>query len=154
MEAIKNLEKNNCVLATIQNNDASITFNEVREDEHTINRVAKYLEKQNELKTNQLASVINYANNETTCKSKLLLSYFDEKNITDCGICSYCLSKEKNNPKIVLEEIVSCLIKRPQTSRELEQELHFSTNEILLGIQLLLENNKIAINNHNQYYLL
>ena len=83
-----------------------------------------------------------------------LINYFDEKNITDCGICSYCLSKEKNNPKIVLEEIVSCLIKRPQTSRELEQVLHFSTNEILLGIQLLLENNKIAINNHNQYYLL
>jgi len=154
LEAIKNLEKNNCVLATIQNNDASITFNEVREDEHTINRVAKYLEKQNELKTNQLTSVIDYTNNETTCKSKLLLSYFDEKNITDCGICSYCLTKEKSNPKIVLEGIASCLSKRPFTSRELENELSFSTNEILLGIQLLLENNKIAINNHNQYYLL
>lgn len=152
--AIKNLEKNNCVIATIQNNDASITFNEVREDEHTINRVAKYLEKQNELKTNQLASVIDYASNETTCKSKLLLSYFDETNITDCGICSYCLSKEKSNPKIVLEEILACLNKQPQTSRELESQLSFTTNAILLGIQLLLENKKIAINNYNQYYLL
>src|SRR5690606_34815098 len=41
-----------------QNNDASIVFNEIREDEKTINRVSRFLQTQNELKTSQLNSVI------------------------------------------------------------------------------------------------
>jgi ATP-dependent DNA helicase RecQ len=33
-----------------KNNDASLVFNEIREDERTISRVSKYLENQNQLK--------------------------------------------------------------------------------------------------------
>jgi ATP-dependent DNA helicase RecQ len=79
-----------------KNNDATLTFNEVREDERTISRVVKYLEAQNKLKTEQLKSVLHYIKEEKTCKSKLLLDYFGETIKKDCGVCSYCISKKKN----------------------------------------------------------
>lgn len=153
LEAIKQLEKSNCVVAQIQNNDSSLTFNEVREDDLTINRVAKYLEKQNEIKTNQLARVISYITDEKTCKSKLLLTYFDEKDIADCGICSTCLSKQKSDPNQIVPSLLSAL-DEPKTARELEENLEISKEALIFALQSLLENNQIAINSHNQYYLL
>lgn len=153
LEAIKQLEKSNCVVAQIQNNDSSLTFNEVREDDLTINRVAKYLEKQNEIKTNQLARVISYITDEKTCKSKLLLTYFDEKDIADCGICSTCLSKQKSDPNQIAPSLLSAL-DEPKTARELEENLEISKEALIFALQSLLENNQIAINSHNQYYLL
>lgn len=153
LEAIKQLEKSNCVVAQIQNNDSSLTFNEVREDDLTINRVAKYLEKQNEIKTNQLARVISYITDEKTCKSKLLLTYFDEKDIADCGICSTCLSKQKSDSNQIIPSLLSAL-DEPKTARELEENLEISKEALIFALQSLLENNQIAINSHNQYYLL
>jgi ATP-dependent DNA helicase RecQ len=48
------------------------------EDDRTINRVSKYLENQNQLKVAQLKSVLNYVENKTDCKSKIILDYFGE----------------------------------------------------------------------------
>ena len=59
-----------------KNNDATLTFNEVREDERTINRVAKYLEKQNNQKKEKLKAVLDYIKDEQVCKSKLILDDF------------------------------------------------------------------------------
>ena len=43
-EVIDQLTASNCIVLHAKNNDSSITFNEVREDDLTINRVAKFLE--------------------------------------------------------------------------------------------------------------
>src|SRR5690606_41992436 len=67
------------VLYRAQNNDASIIFNEIREDDKTINRISKFLKSQNERKTSQLNSVIEYATDHKVCKSVFLLQYFGEK---------------------------------------------------------------------------
>jgi ATP-dependent DNA helicase RecQ len=59
-------------------NDAMITFNEVREDERTVNRVSKHLLAQNKLKTEQLHAVLYYGKENKTCKNKVLMRYFGE----------------------------------------------------------------------------
>ncbi len=84
-----------------KDNDATLIFNEIREDERTISRVSKYLERQNQLKKEQLQSVLHYIKDKNTCKSKMILAYFGEKTKTDCGICSYCITKT-NTKKIAL----------------------------------------------------
>jgi ATP-dependent DNA helicase RecQ len=63
------------------------------EDDRTINRVSKYLENQNQLKVAQLKSVLNYVENKTDCKSKIILDYFGDTT-ENCGICS-CISTKK-----------------------------------------------------------
>lgn len=153
-EVIDKLAESQCIIIHAKNNDSSITFNEAREDDLTINRVAKFLEHQNKLKQDQFQSVIYYISDEATCKNKMLLAYFDEISNEDCGICSYCFSKKKANPTEITQNVIQLLKKEPLSSREIENQLHISSEATIFAIQLLLENNRIKINSNNQYYLI
>ena len=153
-KVIDQLAESQCILLHAKNNDSSITFNEVREDDLTINRVAKFLAHQNQLKQDQFQSVIDYISNEDCCKNKQLLAYFEEITEEDCGICSYCFSKKKSNPKENTELILQLLQKDNLSSREIENSLQISPEATIFALQLLLEHHKIAINSYNQYYLL
>ena len=153
-KVVDQLAESQCIILHAKNNDSSITFNEVREDDLTINRVAKFLAHQNQLKQDQFQSVIDYISNEDSCKNKLLLAYFDEITKEDCGICSYCFSKKKSNPKVNTDLILQLLQKSNLSSREIENSLQISPEATIFALQLLLEHNKIAINSYNQYYLL
>lgn len=139
-----------------QNNDTSIVFNEIREDEKTINRISKFLQTQNELKTSQLNSVIQYVTNDKICKSAQLLQYFGETNPTKCGICSVCNSHKETafDIKKAAVEVVQILALRPYTSRELEQLLNLEQRLILETLQFLLEEEKIQVNPRNEYFLI
>ena len=151
-KVIDQLAANECIILHAKNNDSTITFNEAREDDLTINRIAKFLEHQNQLKQEQFKSVINYITNNDTCKNKLLLAYFAEIVNEDCGSCSYCLSKKKSNPIATVALIEELLKKNNLSSREIEEKLQVSSEATIFALQLLLEQNKIAINSYNQYY--
>ncbi len=149
------LKEKEIIAYKAKNNDSSILFNEVREDDHTINRVVKYLEKQNLLKKNQLQSVLEYVKDKKTCKSTLLLAYFGETAEKDCGICSYCINqkqRQKDNRSIKLA-IVALLQKENLDSRVLATQTNHSDKEIVFALQELLENNEIAILPNNKYTL-
>jgi ATP-dependent DNA helicase RecQ len=152
---LQKLEQKGVVSLRTSGNDSSITFNEVREDEHTINRVSKFLVQQNDIKVKQFESVINYVNNTNRCKSRLILDYFDESNSTDCGICSYCIANNRR-PKSPLEtatSILEILKEKPLDSRDIESILSITPDETVFALRLLLEHNKITINTNNQYIL-
>ena len=138
-----------------KNNDATIIFNEVREDERTINRVSKYLETQNKQKVAQFESVLHYINEKKVCKSKLILEYFGEKAETDCGICSYCISNKKKSgdSSLVSKKIIGLLKKQDLNSREIQKLSKNSEDEVIFALQNLLEHNKIAVKPNNKYTL-
>ncbi|TRX39695.1 RecQ family ATP-dependent DNA helicase [Flavobacterium restrictum] len=138
-----------------KNNDATIIFNEVREDERTINRVAKYLEKQNRLKIAQLDAVLFYINEKKTCKSTLILDYFGEKATKNCGICSYCITKtaKKTNYNLLTKTILELLEKEALSSREIQNNTKNTADDVIFVLQELLENNKLIIQPNNKYTL-
>jgi len=138
-----------------KNNDATIIFNEVREDERTINRVSKYLENQNKQKVAQFESVLHYINEKNVCKSKLILDYFGEKAAADCGICSYCISKETKSidSSLISEKIIGLLKIQDMSSREIQKLTKNTEDAIIFALQNLLENNKIAVKPNNKYTL-
>jgi ATP-dependent DNA helicase RecQ len=152
LEKLKNLE---IIEYHKKNNDATIIFNEVREDERTINRVSKYLETQNKQKVAQFESVLHYINEKKVCKSKLILEYFGEKTETDCGICSYCISKKKkpSDHSSISEKIIGLLKIQELNSREIQKLTKNSEDEVIFALQTLLENNKIAVKPNNKYSL-
>lgn len=136
-----------------KNNDATLTFNEVREDERTISRVVKYLEAQNQLKTEQLKSVLHYIKEEKTCKSKLLLEYFGEKIKEDCGVCSYCISKKKNktDTSTLSEKIIGLLKIQEMNSRDIQKLTKYPKDDVIFALQNLLENDSIIVKPNNLY---
>ncbi|WP_291101797.1 MULTISPECIES: RecQ family ATP-dependent DNA helicase [unclassified Flavobacterium] len=138
-----------------KNNDATIIFNEVREDERTVNRISKYLENQNRQKIAQFESVLNYVNEKKVCKSRLILNYFGETPDSDCGICSYCISKETKtiNTSSILEKIIGLLKMQDMNSREIQKLTKNTEDDIIFALQQLLENDSIAIRSNNKYTL-
>ncbi|HWS60157.1 MAG TPA: ATP-dependent DNA helicase RecQ [Flavobacterium sp.] len=152
LEKLKNLE---IIDYHKKNNDATIIFNEVREDERTINRVSKYLEVQNKQKIAQFESVLHYINEKKVCKSKLILDYFGEKTEADCGICSFCISKKKksSDSSSISEKIIGLLQLQELNSREIQKLTKNNEDEVIFALQYLLENNKIVIKPNNKYTL-
>jgi ATP-dependent DNA helicase RecQ len=148
------LKEKNIIEYTAKNNDSSITFNEVREDEKTINRVTKYLENQNTLKKQQFQSVVHYIKEKNQCKSKLLLSYFGESKTEKCGICSYCITLNKRiENKSVSESILNLLKNQELNSRAIQKQLKYPQDDIIFALQDLLEDNKVIVNLNNLYSL-
>jgi ATP-dependent DNA helicase RecQ len=138
-----------------KSNDTSILFNVIREDERTINSISKYLEIQNKLKREQLKSVIEYVNDESNCKSKLILNYFEEQSNENCGICSYCISV--SNKKYLTEdlrnEILTLLKTKALNSREIQIHIDKSSDAIIFALQHLLESGELTITPNNKYTL-
>ena len=147
------LNEKNIIEYHAKNNDASILFNEIREDERTINRVAKYLERQNQLKKDQLQSVIQYINQNQICKNRLILDYFGEKSATDCGICSFCIGKKKKekNGNSLSSTILSLLQKEELNSREIQEKTQTDSATVINQLQQLLEQEQIVIKANNKY---
>src|SRR5690606_31705180 len=92
------LEKDGIIKLNLAKTDAQITFIEPREDDKTINRIAYIINQQNGLKQGQVKAMLDYVENDSVCKSMQLLTYFGEKNIAPCGICSVCTHAKKTTP--------------------------------------------------------
>ena len=155
MAILHKLNEKGIIELHAKNNDTTITFNEVREDERTISRVAKYLEAQNELKTEQLKSVLHYIKEEKICKNKLLLNYFGEIVKEDCGVCSYCITKNKTkSDTATLEDKIFSLLKIQElNSRDIQKLTKYPKDDVIFALQNLLENDRIVVKPNNLYSL-
>jgi ATP-dependent DNA helicase RecQ len=155
LSLLQKLKEKQIIELIAKNNDATITFNEVREDERTINRISKHLDAQNKLKTEQLQAVLYYSKETKTCKNKLLMRYFGETIKEDCGICSYCISKNKKqqNPDSVSDKILELLKKQDFNSRDIQKLTKFPKDDVIFALQNLLENDAVSINSNNLYSL-
>ena len=67
--------------------------------------------------------MIAYANDTTTCRSKMLLNYFGEKQDHDCGRCDVCLD---NNTNQVAEEKID-LVKHQILNLLADKAPHYIT---------------------------
>lgn len=155
LSLLQKLNEKQIIDLIAKNNDATITFNEVREDERTINRVSKHLEAQNKLKMEQLQAVLYYSKETKTCKQKLLMQYFGETIKEDCGVCSYCVSKnkKKQNPETISEKIITLLKMQDFNSRDIQKLTKLSKDDVIFALQNLLENDIISIKSNNLYSL-
>lgn len=156
INVLEQLAKDEIITLLINKTDAQITFIEPREDEKTINRIASIITQQNTLKQKQVKAVLDYVNNDQLCKSIQLLTYFGEKNIEPCGICSVCISakaKPKTDFKIVKNKIIESLEFGDKNSKTLFKTLPFTEAEINKTLKTLLEEDIIVITKTNSYKL-
>jgi len=155
-KVLQQLEKDDIITLQQNKTDASIVFLVPREDDSTINSISKIIKQQNKLKVKQVTSVLNYIENDSTCKSQQLLGYFGETTSDTCGICSVCikpqLQQSKKNAELELQ-ILELLKSKKLNSRELSHELTVNEQLVLKTISQLLEHNKIEITASNCYKL-
>lgn len=155
-ETIQQLAKDEVLLLEELQTDAEITFLVAREDDKTINPIAKDVIHQNELKKNRVKAVISYVQNTEICKNSQLLSYFGETAKKPCGICSVCKIKKAKTPDselqmLIHDDILKVLKTKAMTSTEICEALPYRENLIITTIQLLLEAEKIKLTETNTY---
>lgn len=109
------------------------------------------------VKKGQLDFMINYCESDKVCRSKMLLSYFDETEFNDCGHCDVCLSNKKKQlsassfEKIDLQ-ITTHFLSSPISVKSLVNKLpEFDEKDVLKVIQWKLDSNQLM---YNEYYQL
>ncbi len=141
------------------NNHAKIRFLVPREDNKTINRIAKNIESLEKNKAFKASAMIELIENSQKCRNKQLLTYFGENKKDTCGICDSCLEKKgiltKRNPTIQ-EQIITIVSKTKEiSSRQLVLQLNeHHEKEVLTAIEALLEQNKIKTTPYNNYQII
>jgi ATP-dependent DNA helicase RecQ len=157
IDALEKMQKEGILDLKLFHTDATITFIVPREDDKTINSVSRELESLNNKKESEVQSVLSYIDNNTTCKSVQLVSYFGEKTAENCGICSVCASQKstasKKEIQLISKGILNLLEEKELSSRLLSEKLTFTESKILIVIRLLMDAGKIKINTKNEYYL-
>jgi len=155
IQTLLKLHKDEVISLKLTKTDSQIVFLQPREDDKTINRIAKTIEQQNNLKKNQVASILNYVNNNDICKSVQLLSYFGESKLEDCGICSVCIKTNESLSKSDIDESITSIIlalkKKPLSSRDILAHTKIKERHLSTLLKLMLEQNKIEITSANTY---
>ncbi len=157
IKVLEQMERDALLTLQLQVTDALLTFSIPREDEKTINPLSKEIALQKEKKETQVKAVLDYIDNDTTCRSLQLVRYFGEEGAKRCGICSVCSAEFQKisieERKTLSEKILLLLEETPQSSRELSEKLTFAETEIVATLRLLLDSKKITLGVRNRYHL-
>ncbi len=154
IQQLKRLEKDQIISLELSNSDSEITFLKPREDDRTINPIAKLVEQQNNIKKEQIEAVIAYTQNNNVCRSIQLLNYFGETSKQNCGICSVCISKQNpNEDSTITEKVLEALQQGELSSRQMLLKLNCRQEDLLNILTQLIELKKIEITDSNTYRL-
>ncbi|MDP5081462.1 MAG: RecQ family ATP-dependent DNA helicase [Winogradskyella sp.] len=155
---LRRLEKDKVISLQIANTDSEITFLKPREDDVTINPIAKSIKQQHTLKHRQIESVLHYIKNDSECRSQQLLAYFGEKPAVVCGKCLACTNQASklntNTSKMEMKQILNALEFEALSSRQLLERVNCSQQELLKHLRELIEIKKIKITEANTYTII
>ncbi len=136
------------------NHHEKLLFLIPREDDLSINRVSKTIQKNLNQQIKKSNELVSFIENNTVCRSIKILNYFGEKGSTECHICDICISKNYDKSKDLQQQIISLLKKKEKLSKEeiisiIEEE----EKTILINLRYLISKEIVDINNHNNFFL-
>ena len=101
------------------------------------------------LKKKKLDKITNYISNEGSCRSKILLHYFGEKESEKCGKCDYCINeKRKKIKETEYKEITNKLEKFLKDKELTIEEIcvlmpNYNEQQLISIIQYLFDNDRV-----------
>lgn len=102
-----------------------------------------------QLITERFDNMVEYAENQTTCRSVLLQRHFGDDSATPCGICDVCLAekrrlKEKSAGKLT-ETIINLIRQHTPSARELTQMINSEPKNVGQIVDKLKVDGKISL---------
>lgn len=106
---------------------------------------------------NRINSVVNYVTDKNTCRSRLLLTYFNETDFKDCEYCDVCVEKYKSQLSTdegLIEKIKTELTERTFTLPELMDHFHsVNTKRLNEIVNKLIDEDVLSIDSNKLIYL-
>lgn len=114
----------------------------------------EFYKDQKEVVERNANAMIRYAFDENTCRSRMLLAYFGEKNAENCGVCDYCLTIKhdfrinSSDNQVVSDQVKEILINLEEIS--LEKLIKFGETEesktaIKFAVQWMMDNGIVLV---------
>ena len=131
-----------------------VRFNHPREDDYTINSIAKNVEKYIHQKQLKGKEFNHFITNNSVCRVIQIGRYFDENIENECQKCDVCVSKNKRFKTEISKLILELLNKnRAISSDEICAKIEAEEADILIHLQELLASQKISLTSSNKYQL-
>lgn len=122
-----------------------IIYTRTREELKYLSIPRSAYEERKERFENRMNRVIEYINEDQVCRSRMLISYFGEKGISDCGCCDVCLAKNDsglNNHTFnaIRDTLLETLEETgSQEVKKLSEELSFPADKVITVVRFLAE---------------
>lgn len=151
-QRIKELQQKN-FLEYIDGALASIKFLKHRDDRAISGKYWNLFEQIQKSKLQKWEEMKFFLQDSDYCKMKLILSYFGEKNVKNCGQCSVCESqKESVFGRDISREIIEILKQKPSNVEEIAIKLNYYKKEnILENLIHLLDSGEVKMLNFRTY---
>jgi ATP-dependent DNA helicase RecQ len=124
-----------------------------REDNYTIKPVIELVKKIYSIKKKKIDKMIQYIQDDNSCKQNFILAYFGENKIEICKKCSskscFIFSKQKEELK---EKVITLLKSNPHSILELSQKLYFDLRDLKFFLNNLLDQKSIKKGIGEKYY--
>lgn len=157
-EQLKMMAANRIIQYIPRKKTPFITFIREREETSRVNICPDAYEIRKDRYVNKISGMMQYATEENICRSKLLLAYFGDKDLKDCGQCDVCLAKSEkeireNEFQQIRIEILKLLKEDMHNTTELVKLVPYKEQKIMHVLRFMMDQGEIQPNKLNQFKL-
>lgn len=121
-----------------------IIYTRTREEIKYLRILRSAYEERKERFETRINEVLEYMQEKKYCRSRILLSYFGEKEPKDCGICDVCLTKKDKGLtqyeyNSIRTQLIEALNDKPKAVKEIVHTLTFTEEKVFTAIRFLAE---------------
>lgn len=120
-----------------------IIYTRERQETERIYLSKEVYEDRKESYVQRINAMIEYAESENRCRSRMLLRYFGEKNEHNCGQCDVCLQQHQSGLKsgefeAISQQLQALLKENPLSPQEIKDKMQVPENHLMKVVSYLV----------------
>lgn len=120
-----------------------IIYTRERQETERVNLSKEVYEDRKESYVQRINAMIEYAESENRCRSRMLLRYFGEKNEHNCGQCDVCLQQHQSGLKsgefeAISQQLQALLKENPLSLQEIKDKMQVPENHLMKVVSYLV----------------
>lgn len=120
-----------------------IIYTRERQETERVYLSKEVYEDRKESYVQRINAMIEYAESENRCRSRMLLRYFDEKNEHNCGQCDVCLQQHQSGLKSgefesISQQLQALLKENPLSLQEIKDKMQVPENHLMKVVSYLV----------------
>lgn len=120
-----------------------IIYTRERQETERVNLSKEVYEDRKESYVQRINAMIEYAESENRCRSRMLLRYFGEKNEHNCGQCDICLQQHQSGLKSgefesISQQLQALLKENPLSLQEIKDKMQVPENHLMKVVSYLV----------------
>lgn len=120
-----------------------IIYTRERQETERVYLSKEVYEDRKESYVQRINAMIEYAESENRCRSRMLLRYFGEKNEHNCGQCDVCLQQQQSGLKsgefeAISQQLQALLKENPLSLQEIKDKMQVTENHLIKVVSYLV----------------